>query len=264
MTTEELAAMRVALRRMRSGLAMFKRVLPCPEFDVLRTEAKRIASGLGPARDCDVFRHSAEQGPLLQPDRPAGCVTLLAEIEERRIAAYQDARSLIEKSSTSIFVLQVQSFLASRAWRGVLTSAELTSLTMPAAEFACDTLDKLKARVMKRGKGLPGIPDEARHELRIALKNLRYGAEFFNGLFDRRRKAKSYAGNISALQDILGVHNDVVGARPFLQKKTEAANPAVERASGFMLGWYARGAAIADAELRSSWKTFREAHTFWN
>ena len=52
--------MRVALRRMRAALAMFKRALPCSEFDLLREEAKQIASALGPARDCDVFREMVE------------------------------------------------------------------------------------------------------------------------------------------------------------------------------------------------------------
>ncbi len=260
---ESVHQMRVALRRMRSGLAMFKRVLPCPELNVLRAEARRIASALGPARECDVFRQSAEKGPLLHPDRPASCGNLLAEIEERRIAAYKDARALIDNPATSIFVLQVQRFLANRAWRGVLSGAELTALTMPAAQFAHDALDKLKARVMKRGKGFPDITDEARHELRIALKNLRYGAEFFGGLFDRGRKAKSYAGGISALQDILGSHNDMVSARQFLREISAAAGPAAEKGSGFMLGWHARGTAIADAELRGFWKAFRRADSFW-
>ena len=35
-----------------------------------------------------------------------------------------------------------------------------------------------------------GIPDEARHKLRIALKNLRYAAQFFGGLFDQDKKKR--------------------------------------------------------------------------
>ena len=80
--------MRVALRRMRAALAMFKRALPCAEFDLLREEAKRIASALGPARECDVFREAVEGGPLVHPDRPVNCNALLTAIEERRMAAY--------------------------------------------------------------------------------------------------------------------------------------------------------------------------------
>jgi len=49
---ESIHQMRVALRRLRAALAMFKRALPCAEFDVFRAEAKRIATALGPAREC--------------------------------------------------------------------------------------------------------------------------------------------------------------------------------------------------------------------
>ena len=213
-----LHQMRVSLRRMRSGLAMFKRMLPCPDFDLLRSDAKRIATAMGPARECDVFRQSAEQGPLLHPDRPESCEALLKGLETRRLAAYKDANELIESPGTTLFVLKVQDFLARRAWRNGLSSSELPKLTMAAKEFARHTLDKLRSRVLKRGKGLSGLTDEARHNLRIALKNLRYGAEFFEGLFDRQRKSQSYISSITALQDVLGAQNDVVSAKQFLQE----------------------------------------------
>lgn len=117
--------MRVALRRTRAALAMFKRALPCAEFDLLRGEAKRIASALGPARECDVFRDTAEDGPLAHPGRPENCTTLLAAIEERRMAAYDSARSRIEDRDTTLFVLKVQGLLARRAWRNALSGPEL-------------------------------------------------------------------------------------------------------------------------------------------
>ena len=66
---ESIHQMRVALRRLRTALAFFDRVLPCAEFRVFRAEAKRIASALGPARNWDAFRELVEDGPctLLAP-----------------------------------------------------------------------------------------------------------------------------------------------------------------------------------------------------
>lgn len=261
---ESIHQMRVALRRMRSGLAMFKKVLPCPEFDVLRAEAKRIASALGPARECDAFRNTAEQGPLSHADRPAIYETLLAAVEDRRIAAYRDARALIEDRGTTLFVLKVQSFLARGAWRNGLPGVELHQPTLSAKKFAKHSLVKLSARVLKRGKGLPNISDEARHKLRIALKNLRYGAEFFGGLFDRPRKMKSYIDCVSELQDLLGAQNDVVMARHFLDKLSQNFGPGAERASGFLIDWYAHGVSTADENLCSSWKKFKRTDAFWD
>jgi hypothetical protein len=30
-----------------------------------------------------------------------------------------------------------------------------------------------------------------------------------------------------------------------------------------VLGWYGRGTALADADLRKSWKTFKRTKIFW-
>jgi inorganic triphosphatase YgiF len=256
--------MRVALRRMRAALAMFKRALPCSEFDLLREEAKQIASALGPARECDVFRETAQSGPLAHPDQPVNCNTLLAAIEKRRIAAYADARSRLEGRDTTLFVLKVQSLLARRAWRNALSGPELAQLTTPATEFAQHTLDRLRNRALKRGKALAELSDEARHDLRIVLKNLRYGAEFYRGLFGRRRDVQTYLRTISVLQDLLGAHNDAVTAKQFISGLATGHDGDAERALGFVLGWQARGISQADADLGAAWKAFKQAKHFWN
>ena len=261
---ESVHQMRVALRRMRSGLAMFRKVLPSAEIDELRGEAKRIASALGAARECDVFRENAEAGPLASPDRPQGCTELLSAIEARRVEAYSDARRLIEDSATSLFVLKVQGFLARRAWRGSLPSADLQALTAPARLFAKETLDRLRARALKRGRKLLEISDEDRHELRIALKNLRYCAEFFGALFCRRRQRRDFLGHVAALQDLLGTHNDVVSTSKLLDQLPTAKDGSAMRASGYLIGWYARGIPIADQELARVWKKFKGMDLFWS
>lgn len=259
---DSLHQMRVALRRMRAALAMFKRVLPCAAFDLLRGEAKRIASALGPARECDVFRETAESGPLAHPDRPENCNSLFAAIEERRIVAYEDANSKIEDLATTLFVLKVQSLLARRAWRNALSGQELAQLTAPAADFAQHTLNRLNNRALKRGRKLAELSDEARHDLRIALKNLRYCAEFFRGLFGHPRGTKVYLGMVSTLQNLLGTHNDAVTAKQFLKELATTSDAAT--ASGFILGWQARGTSLADAELTATWKKFKRAKPFWS
>ena len=256
--------MRVALRRMRAALAMFKRAVPCTEFDLLREEAKRIASALGPARECDVFRETVARGPLAHPDRPENCDALLAAIEGRRSAAYDDARSRIEDRDTTLFVLNVQGLLARRAWRNALSGPELAQLTAPAAEFAEQTLNRLRNRALKRGKKLAELSDEARHDLRIILKNLRYGAEFYRGLFGRRRDVQAYLRTISRLQDLLGAHNDAVTAKQFLGGLATTHEADAERALGFILGWQARGTSLADAKLGAAWRTFKQAKPFWS
>jgi CHAD domain-containing protein len=249
----------VALRRLRAALKLFRRALPCPQFEALGDEARRIASAFGPTRDCDAFLETAAAGPLAQADQPAGCEALQAWVEGRRAAAFGDVRALVEDLGTTRFVLDLRSLLARRAWRNALDGAELARLTGPAEEFAQATLDRLHAKALKRGKKLAGMPDAARHELRITLKTLRYGAEFFGALFGGRRRVGRYVETVSALQDLLGAHNDAAGARRLLDETP----PDTERASGFVLGWFARGSTLAEAELAAAWKRFRKADLFW-
>ncbi len=59
---------------------------------------------------------------------------------------------------------------------------------MPARKFFKAELSRLRARVLKRGKAA-AVSDQARHKLRIALKNLRYGVDFFGFVWQPQAKA---------------------------------------------------------------------------
>jgi CHAD domain-containing protein len=250
---------RVALRRLRAALKMFKRAIACPQFDAIQHQARQIASAFGPARECDAFLEAVVTGPLAHASRSEGTARLLASVEERRAVAYRSVRAVMEDPDTTRFVLNVYSFLARHAWRDALTGTGLEQLAGPAEVFARKALDRLHARAAKRGQNLAELPDEARHELRIALKNLRYCAEFFGDLFGRPRKIRRYIRTVAALQELLGVHNDIANARCFLNELPAGT----ESASGFILGWYARENTFADAELIKVWKTFRKSDPFW-
>ena len=56
-----------------------------------------------------------------------------------------------------------------------------------------------------------------RHQLRIALKKLRYAAEFFRSLYGEKEVAQ-YLKRMSALQDDLGHLNDVATAETLMDK----------------------------------------------
>ncbi len=169
--------MRVSLRRLRAALAMFKRTLPCPEFDAFRAEAKRIASALGPARECDAFRELVEAGPMSHFGAKANFAQLMSAFEERRCAAYRDARDLIDAPQSTIFVLKMHVFLARRGWRNALSGNELARLTEPAEVFAAKALERLHKRAAKRGRNLVSLPDDAATRgAHRALKNLRYAS----------------------------------------------------------------------------------------
>lgn len=260
---EAIHQMRVAMRRLRSGLKMFKEDVASPQFDAFRADAKRIASALGPARDCDVFQHKLLQGPLAQADRPSACAQLLAAVESRRAAAYEVARAILDARETTLFVLRAQKFLAGSGGRRGVPEDDPKSAERPARAFAKATLKRLHAHAAKRAEGYPHIAEEARHKLRIALKELRYGAEFLGGVFGRRRKVKSYIGRVAALQDGLGAQIDIASARHLLDSLVETHGPELDRAAAYILGWLARDASLAESTLGKSWKALKHTDVFW-
>jgi inorganic triphosphatase YgiF len=257
---DSIHQMRVALRRLRAVLAMFKRALHCAEFDDFRAEAKRIASALGPARECDVFRDMVQDGPMSHFNAKANFAPLLRALEERRDDAYGDARALIDAPQTTVFVVKMHAFLARRGWRNALPAPDLARLTEPAEIFAASALERLHKRATRRGRNLVLLPDEERHEVRIVLKNLRYAAEFFGSFFANSRAVHTYIRSAARLQDLLGANNDAASAESFVDAVNDAE---AARATGIVLGWYGRGGAIADESLIEAWNGFKKTKWFW-
>jgi triphosphatase len=259
---ESIHQMRVALRRLRTALAFFDRVVPCDEFKIFRAEAKRVASALAPARNWDAFRELVEDGPLTRcAQEGASFEALLTTVEERRLATYAIAQEAINDPSTTRFVLNLRAFLARRAWRNALSGAELLRLTEPATLFARETLERLHKRALKRGRRLWQKAPEERHEVRIAFKHIRYAAEFFSFFFGGER---SYIRAVAQVQDGLGAFNDAASAVDVLRDVEAAAGPQAAKAAGIVLGWCGRGTVIADDNLRKAWKSFRRTSPFWH
>src|SRR5262249_1347041 len=82
----------------------------------------------------------------------------------------------------------------------------------PAGDTAREGLDKLRRQIRKRGKDLQRLDPERRHKLRIRAKRLRYGLEFFSGLYPGDKDQDRLQAMLKALkawQDGLGVLNDL-------------------------------------------------------
>ncbi len=100
------------------------------------------------------------------------------------------------------------------------------------------------AQTRKRAKRLDTLNDAARHRLRIALKKLRYSADFFAPLYEKKRVVK-FQKRLSRMQDILGALNDVAVARSTLEQLVGmgGAGPMASAedlsfAAGIVYGWH--------------------------
>jgi inorganic triphosphatase YgiF len=260
---EAIHQMRVALRRMRALIGLFDRHVQCPEFAVFRDEAKRIATDLGPARECDAFDDLVAGGPAVHFSAPEIFEPLRAAVDARRTLMHAEARAMINSPASTLFTIRVEAFIALRGWRKALTSDLALLLRQPARPFASEALERLRNRALRRGKGLAQKSDEERHEVRIALKNLRYAAEFFGGMFADPEDVGAYVQAIARLQDLLGAHNDAANAQTFLDQLRAKERIETSFAAGIVLGWLGNGTSVAEGNLLKAWRNFKGMAPFW-
>ena len=260
---EPVHQMRVAMRRLRSLLGLFQRAFPCAEFALLRAEAKRIASAMEEARNWDVFADLVRDGPLGPFAAEPGFAALLAAAGRRRDAGYETVKALLADAATTRFVLSAQAFVARRGWRNAVAGTELPRLTGPAPTFAGACLDRLHRRVRGRGRKLLDLPVAERHEVRIALKKLRYAADSFAPLFADPAGVRPYTRAAANLQDALGSFNDMQMTIDLARQLDTGGELPAARAIGIMIGWYGRGGVLGDADLHAAWTKFRKARPFW-
>ena len=199
---------RVAARRLRSALTVFKPMLA--EVDVARfqIELRWLAKLLGEARDLDVLIERVGPGELNDSIGVAR-----GEVHAKVIKTLQSSRARL----LMIDIIEWVTIDAARV------SVERTQLGCePAAQFAAGCLGHLHRQVIKHGRHLEKLDDQQRHEIRKKAKKLRYASEYFAGLFGSakkgRRRNDRYIAALEVLQDRLGELNDAVGMPDLLAR----------------------------------------------
>jgi len=195
---ESLHQGRVALRRLRSAITLFKPMLQDGEAKRLSAEFRWLAGVLGAARNLDVLLPKANPGELRD------------SLTEKRATAYDNVIEALDTSRTRALMLDFNEWLYCGDY---LCNAAMRDVReRSATEYASEALDKARKKLKKHGQDLSGVDDEHRHEARKDAKKLRYAAEFFRSLFsDKRgmRRYKRFIGAMEALQDELGALNDL-------------------------------------------------------
>ncbi len=253
--------MRVAMRRLRSILNLFHRAFPCPEFEIFRVQAKQIAAAMGAARNWDVFLQLLRDGPAAAFPQETGFETIFLNAEQHREAGYAQVRALLAAPETTCFILSLQGFVARRGWRNVQAPDALLRLTEPAKHFAAAHLNRMHGKLLKKGKNLQELSPHARHSVRVGLKKIRYSADLFGGLFERRTQLRDFERVTAKLQDQLGSYNDLISAIELLAQLDTSAR-STNYAAGIIAGWCRHGATPDDEALLRAWKKFQKARLF--
>jgi triphosphatase len=270
---EYLHQFRVGLRRLRSCLGLAGLALGKPAIAAIAAELRWLQNALGPARDWDVFATATLATLARSVDAGAGLKRFRARCARIRRAHGEAAREAVHSTRYTALILALgEQFAhddlagfarASRPAEGPAPEAPPADLAAPLDEFAAFVLHRLDRRLRKRGADVPQASPEARHQVRIAAKKLRYAAEFFAAAYPKKRVAP-YLAALEELQDILGALNDAVVADRLLTEAVAGAKqPVPERVDGLVRGWVAAVAVNELAGYKRAWREFADTKPFW-
>jgi len=204
---------RVAIRRLRAALTLFKPMILDDAFATLSGELKWLAGLLGTARDLDVMQLEGAAVPALAN----------GAVEARRSAAHQAIRDGIASERYRTFLVDLVAWTEAGAWQAQQADVAETCV----ADFAATRLRRRRKRLVAAGKNLAGLDPSARHQIRIDAKKLRYIAEFFLDVPEITTPRKTYKALIGALEDLqeaLGEMHDIEVRDAFCARELVMAN----------------------------------------
>jgi CHAD domain-containing protein len=208
---EAVHQMRVAIRRLRAAAAIMKDMLRDGESKAVRRELRWLGRQLGEARDGDVRLAGAlADVAAAQRDDPR-LQELLAEAGAARSTAYDKLTDALASKRYRKAIRAAEIWIEAGAWqrKGGKTKKRRDRPVVPLARTR---LARRRRRIVKRGRRFSELPPRDRHGLRISIKTLRYGAEFFGSLFrskGRTERRQAMLGVLESLQDSLGELNDL-------------------------------------------------------
>jgi triphosphatase len=258
---EGLHQYRVALRRLRSLLSLMRRLVDGPTFEMLRAEAKALMSRLGKARDLDVF--VTETWPRMSGAGvdSYGAADVSDAAEELRRKAHRDVVAALDDKRTTHFILNLGLWIERRGWLSEARHDAIDVLNGSAEDFGNRTVQALRDKAFKKGRGFRKLSPDARHQVRIAIKKLRYAYQFFQPLLKGSSKRKKFAKALANLQTALGEHNDRVVMNRLIHTVLETEPSAkAHLAAGFVLGRNAALLADDDEGLLKAWRRFKASN----
>jgi triphosphatase len=185
---EELHDMRVASRRLRAAIALFRDQLPA-DAERLRPELAWVGQTIGAVRDLDVQLERLDESTALAP--------LRALLEHERSRARAEMLQALDSPRYARLVRRFATMLRSRS--GARTDEALA--VAPELVFA-----RSRAVRKARRKIGPDAEPGVYHRLRIVVKRFRYALEFVSDVYPG--ETRRVVARAVALQDILGEYQD--------------------------------------------------------
>jgi triphosphatase len=256
---EPVHQMRVALRRLRSSITVFRRLLDCPELQAANAGLKALSARLGPTRDWDVFL--GETAPAVRAGFPAEpkLARLIAAGERRRRECHAALRDFLRSAEFRQLGIALAWLAGARSWHPAL--AEDTDQRVSLQDFAADVLHR-RLRKLVGVDDIAGLDAAALHALRLKAKRMRYAAEIFAPLYPGKGPRR-FINRLATVQDGLGQLNDRATAEKLLAELGGVSGRHAY-AAGLVLGFAAAGTTTdVLPRVMRRWDKFQRAAAFW-
>ena len=262
---EGVHQIRVGLRRLRAALSASGGEFRVRALESLRERAKTLADVFGDTRELDVFATEL-LAPVEEAANKPGLPQVRLILEELRRESWDRTAELVHSDDFTGFLLDLATAIETRVWRESASHEQLFAFFRPAHDLAAVTLDKRLKQAGKRAKHLSSLNVQQRHRLRIALKKLRYSAEFFAPIFPAKAVSE-FLERLSKLQDLFGALNDAAMAETILRRINEHAGERggmeLLEASAFVDGWHQSRIEPTWEKAKKRWKRFIKTDLFW-
>ena len=247
----ELHDMRVAVRRMRAAVQLFRPYLPKQHAAYLRKDLRRLGRALGPARDYDVMLANLDSYRAATPAQPHDALEPLARRwQEKRERARSALREYLASTRYCALKQRIETFLGPAGPPAAGAGATLSNLREPLviAEVPA-LLSSRYEKIVSYGPSLDGTSIERLHALRIDCKRLRYALEFLREALCVQ--AADAIKDLKQAQDHLGDMNDAYVASKVLRKLWEKRQRATDEPVWPPATLEALGAYLAYCEDRA-------------
>ncbi len=224
---EELHDMRVAVRRLRAAVQLFRPYLPKQQAAYLRKNLRRLGHALGPARDYDVMlANLADYRAALPAQAQESLEPLARRWQRKRERAREAMLAYLESKRYRVLKQRMHAFLEPASAPAAGTGKNGAAAAPPSAlhePLVCAEVPGLLAsryeKVLTYEPSLQGASIERLHALRIDCKRLRYALEFLREALCA--EAEDAIDDLKQAQDHLGEMNDAYVASQVLRKLLE-------------------------------------------
>lgn len=242
--TEFLHDYRVALRKIRSVISLFKGVYSDERTAALKQASSDLMAPTGRLRDLDVYLLARDDYFAMLPETlHEGLTLMFALFAQERRRAHKKIATLLKSAAYRKALAQLETLVATED--GLAKGPEADHRVKG---YACQLIWKRYRKVCAVAAGITAdTPDEHVHELRILCKKLRYLVEFFTPLFPAS-EIKFLLKPLKGLQDNLGLFNDYSVQQVALREFMDAHEP-IEQKQDLILA-QSIGALIAVLHAR--------------